>query len=215
MPNIIFFSENEGFIEDLREQISLSAPEYKVYAEAEYNPEIIYDLVLIDDQAHILNYIREHNLRVPVIYFTNKDNKKLPFSSTDIVVKKPFSLDSFLDFLKSSIASFFNKMEGSISLKCYEFWPMKKEIINKTTHEIVKLTEKEVAIILYLYRAIHRAHSSIITKTELLEEVWGYSPESTTHTIETHIYRLRSKVEGTSTDYPIIITEEGGYRINI
>ena len=73
--------------------------------------------------------------------------------------------------------------------------------------EIVKLTEKEVSILQYLYKIRDR----IVTKSELLQEVWGYNPDVTTHTIETHIYRLRQKVEHEDKNAQLIITEEGGY----
>ena len=80
-------------------------------------------------------------------------------------------------------------------------------LINLRNKEIVKLTEKEVSILQYLYKIRDR----IVTKSELLQEVWGYNPDVTTHTIETHIYRLRQKVEHEDKNAQLIITEEGGY----
>mgnify|MGYP002168587469 CR=1 FL=1 len=73
--------------------------------------------------------------------------------------------------------------------------------------ESVKPTEEAMAIVQYLYKIKGR----IVTKTELLQEVWGYSPEVTTHTIETHIYRLRQKVEHDNPSAQLILTEDGGY----
>ncbi|MDR1693691.1 MAG: winged helix-turn-helix domain-containing protein [Lactobacillaceae bacterium] len=207
MPNILFLSENKGFVEDIKEQIGLYAKEYNVYNE--YDPELVYELVMIDDMPHIINHIKESGVMVPIIYFQSNENKKVPFTPTDIVVKKPFVLDNFLDFLKSSIQMFDNSSDGSIGFNEYELLPSKKEIVNKKTNEVVKLTEKEVAVIKYLYKARGR----IVSKNELLQEVWGYSPDSTTHTIETHIYRLRSKVENSENCSPIIVTEDGGYKI--
>ena len=90
----------------------------------------------------------------------------------------------------------------------YTFYPVTKEII--TPLETIKLTEKEVIILKYLY---NRAPETI-SKEELLKNVWGYSAEMTTHTIETHIYRLRQKVEQNGGSQ-IIITENSGYRLNI
>lgn len=209
MPNIIFFSKNKNFADDLQEQISLYAPEYNFYEE--YNSEVIYDLVVIDERPDVLQYIRDYGFKVPVIYFQETDEKTIPLSPTDIIIKKPFSLDNFLDMLKSSINIFDNSSEGCIKFNDYELWPTKKEIINKRNSETTKLTEKEVAILKYLYKAQGR----IISKNELLQEVWGYSPDSSTHTIETHIYRLRNKVEHEDADSQIIVTEEGGYKLKI
>lgn len=210
MPNILFFSENKNFVEDIKEQISLYANEYNVYIE--HDDEVVYDLIMLDDVQHILQYIRESEFKIPVIYFCSKENKKLTLSPTDIVIKKPFVLENFLDLLKSSINMFENSSDGCFIINEYEVWPLKKEIINTKTSEVVKLTEKEVAILKYLYKAQGR----IVSKNELLKEVWGYSPESTTHTIETHIYRLRNKIEkDNEKGSAIIATEDGGYKIVI
>lgn len=207
MPNILFFSENKGLVDDIKEQVSLYASEYNIYDV--YDDEIIYDLILLDDVSHILKYIKEDGFKIPIIYFQSSDNKALPFTATDIVITKPFVLDRFLDLLKSSINIFDNSLDGSFFFGDYELLPLKKEIINQKTKEITKVTEKEVAILKYLYKAQER----IVSKNELLKEVWGYSPESTTHTIETHIYRLRNKVEKDVNSKPVIITEDGGYKI--
>ena len=83
--------------------------------------------------------------------------------------------------------------------------------MNQRNNEIIKLTEKEVAIIKYLYKA----KDKIVSKNELLQEVWGYSPEVTTHTIETHIYRLRQKVEHEDVSAQIILTSDGGYQLKM
>ena len=96
---------------------------------------------------------------------------------------------------------FFNK---------YILRPIKKDIYNQRNKEVIKLTEKEVAIIKYLYRN----KDKIVGKNELLQEVWGYSPDVTTHTIETHIYRLRQKVEHEDESAQLIKTEDGGYKLN-
>ena len=86
---------------------------------------------------------------------------------------------------------------------------MKKEILNLRNNETIKLTEKEVSILQYLYKIKNK----IVTKADLLQEVWGYNPDVTTHTIETHIYRLRQKVEHDDKSAQLIITEEGGYML--
>ena len=91
----------------------------------------------------------------------------------------------------------------------YELHPAAKEILNLRNNELIKLTEKEVAVIKYLYKAKDR----IVSKTDLLQDVWDYNAEVSTHTIETHIYRLRQKVEQGDADAQLIITENGGYKL--
>ena len=73
----------------------------------------------------------------------------------------------------------------------------------------MRLTEKETAILKYLYRAGDR----IVTREVLLSEVWGYNSGVTTHTLETHIYRLRQKIERDPSQAELLVTESGGYKL--
>ena len=73
----------------------------------------------------------------------------------------------------------------------------------------VRLTEKEASIIRYLYRA----GKSVVKRDTLLEEVWGYNSGVTTHTLETHVYRLRQKIERDPSKAELLVTESGGYRL--
>jgi DNA-binding response OmpR family regulator len=73
----------------------------------------------------------------------------------------------------------------------------------------VRLTEKETAILKYLYRSGHK----VVSRGVLLDEVWGYNAGVNTHTLETHIYRLRQKIERDPSHAEILITESGGYRL--
>jgi DNA-binding response OmpR family regulator len=73
----------------------------------------------------------------------------------------------------------------------------------------IRLTGKETAILKYLYRAGPR----VIGRDTLLGEVWGYNAEVTSHTLETHVYRLRQKIERDPTRAEILVSEPGGYRL--
>jgi DNA-binding response OmpR family regulator len=73
----------------------------------------------------------------------------------------------------------------------------------------VRLTEKETAILKYLYRAGQK----VVNRDTLLHEVWGYNSGVTTHTLETHIYRLRQKIEKEPARAELLITEGGGYKL--
>jgi DNA-binding response OmpR family regulator len=90
----------------------------------------------------------------------------------------------------------------------YTFRPSSKLLLNPTGRK-VRLTEKETSILRHLYRAGQRP----VPRQTLLQEVWGYNPEVTTHTLETHIYRLRQKIEKDAIVPAILITEVGGYRL--
>ena len=128
----------------------------------------------------------------------------------DIVIKKPIILKDLLESLKNkNLLPKVNRKE-CIKFKEYSLYPIKKEITSSISNKTIKLTEREVEMLRYLYQ-----NSEVIsTKENLLENVWGYSADVTTHTIETHIYRLRQKVEEDGGSQ-LIITENNGYRLNI
>ena len=114
-----------------------------------------------------------------------------------------------LDSVLSCTNLFSHNHDGQLSFGPYILDSAKKEINNLRTHKTVKLTEREITILNYLYKA----YPKIISKSELLSEVWDYNPDATTHTVETHIYRLRQKVEENDSD-AIILTEGAGYKLN-
>ena len=111
--------------------------------------------------------------------------------------------------LRSCINKFENSSDGYLLFNCYELHPATKEIINVRNNNVVKLTEKEVAVVKYLYKSKDKT----VSKNDLLRDVWDYNADVTTHTIETHIYRLRQKVEQDDSSTQLIITEDGGYKL--
>src|SRR4029077_20773106 len=91
----------------------------------------------------------------------------------------------------------------------YTFRPSEKALVINPEHSKVRLTEKEVSILRYLYRAGQR----LVSRETLLQEVWGYNSEVTTHTLETHIYRLRQKIERDAAAPTLLLTEASGYKL--
>ena len=83
-------------------------------------------------------------------------------------------------------------------------------MVNEELGTRLRLTEKETAILKYLYRAGGKP----VPREELLNDVWGYHAAVTTHTLETHVYRLRQKIELEPSNARILVTEPGGYRLN-
>ncbi|HEY4032131.1 MAG TPA: helix-turn-helix domain-containing protein, partial [Caulobacteraceae bacterium] len=90
----------------------------------------------------------------------------------------------------------------------YEFRPAAKLLVDERQKKI-RLTEKETSILKYLYRAGEKP----VARDELLAEVWGYNAGVTTHTLETHVYRLRQKIEPDPANAKLLLTEAGGYRL--
>ena len=91
----------------------------------------------------------------------------------------------------------------------YTFQPGAKALVNSASNRKIRLTEKETAILKYLYRS----GDKVIGRDVLLDEVWGYNAAVLTHTVETHIYRLRQKIEIDPSNAQILLTETGGYRL--
>lgn len=99
--------------------------------------------------------------------------------------------------------------DETITLGPFAFRPLAKTL-QVSEGQVLRLTEKETAILLYLHRA-----NEAVSRETLLAEVWGYNPRVTTHTLETHIYRLRQKLESDPSDARLLVTEAGGYRLSV
>ncbi len=208
MPNILLISDNEKFFEDLSNQISYHIPDFTVVTEEDAG--VIPDMIIVDENTEKLRELHKQQLQVPTILLLSSGADAGDAEASNIVYK-PLVLNNFLNLLQAGINIYENSSDGYLNFNQYELRPAKKEILNLRNGEVIKLTEKEVAIIKYLYKA----KDKIVSKNELLQEVWGYSPEVTTHTIETHIYRLRQKVEHEDTSAQIILTSDGGYQLKI
>ncbi len=123
-------------------------------------------------------------------------------------VAKPVRVPELLARLHALLATFEASPGAAIALPGYSFHPAGK-LLEAPDGARIRLTEKEAAILLYLHRAGRRA----VPRGELLGEVWGYSSLVTTHTLETHIYRLRRKIEADPQEARLLLTDEGGYRL--
>ena len=198
MAHILFISDNEDFAEDLKAQILRFAPDFSFVENAP-------DLLLIDENSECCNELRQKYPTIPLIFLSaeNKENDIL-----NIYVKKPFSLMSFLDVLRAANNNLDNSADGYLTFNDYELRPNLREIVDIQSGDVIKLTEREIDILKYLYK--NKVH--YVSKSDLQRNVWKYNEEVATHTIETHIYRLRQKVEQKG-GRRLIITENGGYML--
>ena len=206
MTNILFISQDEIFKSDLQNQIEHHTSEFD-FIDERGTP----DILLIDEDLEALQKYHSQNLKAPTIFLTDNPDGLEDADNINHLIIKPFELSYFLDELRSCLNIYDNSEEGFISFNQYQLRPLNKDIVNLRNGEETKLTEKEVAVIKYLYKFQDR----IVSKNELLQDVWGYSPDVTTRTIETHIYRLRQKVERDNIDAQLILTVDGGYQLKI
>jgi DNA-binding response OmpR family regulator len=129
-------------------------------------------------------------------------------SGADDYVTKPFRFAVLLARIRAHLRQFESSDDATFRIGQYTFQPSSKHLINDKGGKL-RLTEKETAILRYLYRA----GQNVVTREVLLREVWGYNSNVTTHTLETHIYRLRQKIERDPAHAQMLVTEAGGYKL--
>jgi DNA-binding response OmpR family regulator len=157
--------------------------------------------------------LRRAGVQVPIIMLTGADSDADTVlgldSGADDYVTKPFRLSVLLARLRAHLRQSEHSDDAVFTIGPYTFRPSAKLLLDSTGRKKVRLTEKETAILKFLYRAGDHA----IGRDTLLGEVWGYNAGVTTHTLETHVYRLRQKIERDPTRAEILVTEPGGYRL--
>jgi DNA-binding response OmpR family regulator len=178
-----------------------------------------FDAILLDirlpdmDGREVCRTLRANGINVPIMMLTASDTDAdtiLGFDSgADDYVTKPFRLSVLLARLRAHLRQSEHRDDAIFTIGPYSFRPSAKLLTEPGTHKKVRLTEKETAILKYLYRAGDR----VIARDTLLGEVWGYNAGVTTHTLETHVYRLRQKIERDPAAAEILVTEPGGYRL--
>lgn len=174
---------------------------------------IVLDVHLPDmDGREACKHMRRAGVRAPIVMLTAADGDAdaiLGFESgANDYVTKPFRFSVLLARIRAHLNIFEQSENAVFAIGPYEFRPAAKLLIDAKQRKI-RLTEKETNILKYLYRAASKA----VAREELLREVWGYNATVTTHTLETHIYRLRQKIEQDPNSLRLLLTEGGGYRL--
>jgi DNA-binding response OmpR family regulator len=177
-----------------------------------------FGLVLLDidlpdmDGREACRQMRDEGVHTPIVMLTGKlaeDDEVLGLDAgANDYVTKPFKVATLLARIRAHLRSHEQSEEAVFTVGPYAFRPSIKMLLDNEGRK-VRLTEKETNILKYLYRAGRKA----VPREELLKEVWGYNPTVTTHTLETHIYRLRQKIEPDPGTARLLVTEPGGYRL--
>ena len=179
--------------------------------------EGIYEFMILDvglpdgDGRKLCRELRQAGVTCPIILLTAKDGdadmiEGLESGANDYIAK-PFRFAVLMARIHAHLRSHEQSEEAVYRIGPYTFRPSAKVLIDDDGKR-VRLTEKETNILKYLYRS-----GETVQRETLLHEVWGYNPAVTTHTLETHIYRLRQKIERNPGQAQILITESGGYRL--
>ena len=222
MPNtrkILIVDDDPEMRDALTEQLSLHE-EFETLAVENGSKSVqaakagLIDLVIMDvglpdiDGREALRILRKNGFKAPIIMLTGHDTDSdtilgLELGADDYVTK-PFRFAVLLARIRAQL----RQHEASEAIGPYTFRPSAKLLLNPKGNK-VHLTERETSILRYLYRADQRP----VSRQTLLQEVWGYNSGVTTHTLETHIYRLRQKMEKDATAPAILVTEAGGYKL--
>ena len=221
---ILVVDDDEDLVEMLSDQLKLHE-EFQVAIALSaadglaITKDNIYDIILLDvglpdmDGREVCRLMRRAGVRAPIIMLTGADTDADTILGLDAgandYVTKPFKLGVLLARLRAHIRQHERSEDAVFTVGPYTFQPANKLLVRETDQRKVRLTDKETAILKYLYRAGDKA----VAREKLLDEVWGYNAAVTTHTLETHVYRLRQKIEEDPSTAKLLVTEAGGYKL--
>ena len=178
----------------------------------------MYDLIILDvdlpdtDGRELCKRMRKQDVKCPIVMLTGHSTDADTIlgldSGANDYVAKPFKFPVLLARLRAQLRQHEQSEDAVFQLGPYTFKPATKTLTDAKGSKI-RLTEKEANILKFLYRA----GDGTVPRDRLLHEVWGYNAAVTTHTLETHIYRLRQKIEPDPSNACLLVTESGGYRL--
>lgn len=223
LKKILLVDDDEDLREALADQL-VSTDDFEVF-EAGSGSEAVektkgasYDLVVLDvglpdtDGRELCRKLRKLGVKCPVLMLTGHDTDADTILGLDAgandYVTKPFKFPVLLARIRAQLRTHEQSEDAVFALGPYTFKPAMKMLIDEKDKKI-RLTEKETNILKYLYRS----GDGVVARDVLLHEVWGYNAGVTTHTLETHIYRLRQKIEPDPSNARLLLTESGGYRL--
>ncbi|MEX1233944.1 MAG: response regulator transcription factor [Roseovarius sp.] len=177
-----------------------------------------YDLIILDvglpdtDGRELCRLMRKQGVKSPILMLTGHDGDADTILGLDAgandYVTKPFKFPVLLARIRAQLRQHEQSEDAVFQLGPYSFRPALKLLVTEGGQK-VRLTEKETNILKFLYRST----DGVVARDVLLHEVWGYNAGVTTHTLETHIYRLRQKIEPDPSNARLLVTESGGYRL--
>lgn len=180
--------------------------------------ETHFDLLVLDvglpdtDGRELCKLMRKQGVKAPVLMLTGHDSDADTILGLDAgandYVTKPFRFPVLLARIRAQLRQHEQSEDAVFALGPYTFKPSMKLLVTEDDKKI-RLTEKETNILKFLYRST----DGVVPRDVLLHEVWGYNAGVTTHTLETHIYRLRQKIEPDPGNARLLVTESGGYRL--
>ena len=223
LKKLLLVDDDEDLREALSEQLVITE-DFDVFEAGdgagamERVKEALYDLIILDvglpdtDGRELCKLMRKQGVKAPVLMLTGPDSDADTILGLDAgandYVTKPFKFPVLLARIRAQLRQHEQSEDAVFQLGPYTFRPSMKVLITEDEKKI-RLTEKETNILKFLYRS----SDGVVARDVLLHEVWGYNAGVTTHTLETHIYRLRQKIEPDPSNARLLVTESGGYRL--
>lgn len=223
LKNILLVDDDDDLREALSEQLVMTE-EFEVFeadsgaVALERVKDSLFDLIVLDvglpdtDGRELCRLMRKQNVKSPILMLTGHDSDADTILGLDAgandYVSKPFKFPVLLARIRAQLRQHEQSEDAVFTLGPYTFKPAMKILITQDDRKI-RLTEKETNILKFLYRST----DGVVARDVLLHEVWGYNAGVTTHTLETHIYRLRQKIEPEPSNARLLVTESGGYRL--
>ncbi|RBI77009.1 DNA-binding response regulator [Roseovarius sp. TE539] len=223
LKKILLVDDDEDLREALSEQLVMTE-DFDVFEAANgadamsKAKDAIYDLVILDvglpdtDGRELCRLMRKQGVKAPIMMLTGHDGDADTILGLDAgandYVTKPFKFPVLLARIRAQLRQHEQSEDAVFQLGPYTFRPAMKVLVGEDERK-VRLTEKETNILKFLYRST----DGVVPRDVLLHEVWGYNAGVTTHTLETHIYRLRQKIEPDPANARLLVTEAGGYRL--
>lgn len=150
--------------------------------------------------------LKDEDIIAPLLIIETKNN--ISKNKHKEIIKSPFRFEQFEMKIRNILRTKELQKLESLVIHGYKYINSKRALVLSGKEEI-KLTDKEIEILSYLHNNRHRS----ISREEMLREVWRYQNGVTTHTLETHIYRLRQKIAAHIGELEALITNEGGYKL--
>ena len=228
MPNrrpILIVEDDESlrnmltdYLDETREFVVTTAADLEAADRILADEDAHFDALILDiglpdgDGRDYCARLRRQGHSMPIVMLTGA------IEETDVVrgldagacdyIAKPFRASELLARLRAQLRTFDRSEEVVFPVGPYTFRPAKKLLHDAAKNRRIRLTDKETAVLKFLYRS-----EAAVNRQILMHEVWGYNSAVTTHTLETHIYRLRQKIEADPANPALLVTEGGGYRL--
>jgi DNA-binding response OmpR family regulator len=225
LRKILLVDDDDALREALSEQLVMTE-DFDVFeaatgaegmdrAKAQHHDLIILDVGLPDtDGRELCKRMRKAGIKAPILMLTGHDSDADTILGLDAgandYITKPFKFAVLLARIRAQLRQHEQSEDAVFQMGPYTFKPAQKMLIDAREKK-VRLTEKETNILKFLYRA----GQQVVARDVLLHEVWGYNAGVTTHTLETHIYRLRQKIEPDPSNARLLVTESGGYKLAV